>query len=381
MLPIASSAARAAFGAAVFALVIGVWLRSPSAAALGGVVLTSLSLALATTMPLGRRVRRQRLEFAWWLAQGDPSAGGGVVVPGVPFDVRCYVRHRGSRSLILRSLRPIVPGGVTLVDETPSAVLDLAGRSRTEFGFRLVAPAAGRVVLHGLAVSLRGPLGLFQVPLYFPNPLSIKVLPRAARRHVARRAPVGDAAPRSGPTRLRRRGGGTDVYELRDLMPGDPFRSIAWKASARAGKLMVKEVEQEIQQTRWLVMDASGTMRGGEPGQRKLDFAIEAVASETRHALEEGDRVGLAIVDGRLLELVPPNDHRSQLLRVFDALLAATEVVDRDLTDVDEAEVAAIVGRYLRSQDGVDFGSPDRRWDVVGMTRHVQDRRLSTRRA
>ena len=40
------------------------------------------------------------------------------------------------------------------------------------------AKAAGRVVLHGLAVSLRGPLGLFEVPLYFPNALAIKVLPR-----------------------------------------------------------------------------------------------------------------------------------------------------------------------------------------------------------
>ena len=320
MLPIASPSARAAFAGALVVLLIGVWQSSPVAAGLGGVVMGTLALALGATMPLGRRVRRQRLEFAWWLAHGDPSAGGGVVVPGIPFDIRCYVRHRGDRDLVLGNLHPIVPGGVSLIDESQDAVLELAGRSRTEFGFRLVAPAAGRVVLHGLAVTLRGPLGLFRVPLYFPNPLGIKVLPRAARRRIAHRSNAGDAALRSGPTRLRRRGGGTEVYELRDLMPGDPFRSIAWKASARAGKLMVKEVEQEIQLTRWLVVDASGTMRGGEPGERKLDFAIETAASEARIALDEGDRVGLAIVDGRLLDLVPPNDHRSQLLRIFDAL-------------------------------------------------------------
>jgi uncharacterized protein (DUF58 family) len=363
----------AAFMGSMAILALGVAMSSPVATTMAGACLSALALALAATMPLGRRVRSQRLEFAWWLAHGDPSTGGGAVVPMVPFEVRCYVRHRGPMTLVLSGLRPIVPGGAKVVDDDdPSSALFLRARARTEFAFRLTAPAAGRVVLHGLAVALRGPFGLFEVPLYFPNPLAIKVLPRAAARHRrAMRTVGGESVERSGRTLLRRRGGGTELYELRELQPGDSFKSIAWKASARAGKLMVKEVEQEVQETRWIILDVSGTMRGGAPGSRKLDFAIEKAATEARRAVEEGDRIGLITVDGRVLDYVPPRDGAPQILRIYDALLAATEVVDRDLTDPDDDEVATIVGRYVRNQDGVDFQKRDGRWDVAGIVRHV----------
>jgi uncharacterized protein (DUF58 family) len=238
-----------------------------------------------------------------------------------------------------------------------------------------VAPAAGRVVLHGLAVTLRGPLGLFEVPLYFPNPLAIKVLPRAAKLRSTARVRTGLGLDRSGRSALRRRGGGTELYELRELVSGDPFKSIAWKASARAGKLMVKEVEQEVQETRVLVLDVSGTMRGGLAGSRKLDYAIEIAAIEARCAIEDGDRLGLVTVDGRVLDFVPPRDGTPQMIRIYDALLAATEVVDHDLTDIDDDEIVAVVGRYVRNQDGVDFsvrGGDDARWDVASLVRHVK---------
>jgi uncharacterized protein (DUF58 family) len=176
---------------------------------------------------------------------------------------------------------------------------------------------------------------------------------------------------RSGRTSLRRRGGGTELYELRELLPGDPYNAIAWKASARAGKLMVKEVEHEVQETRWILVDVSGTMRGGSPGQRKLDYALETAAAEAKRAIHEGDRVGVATVDGRIVTQVPPGDGAIHLPRIFDALLSATEVVDADLTDVDDAQVTMIVGRYVRQQDGIDFSSRQG-WDVPRLVQHVR---------
>lgn len=372
MLPIPTRTAVAAFVGCTLVLAIGIFATSVAAIVMASSGFVGLALALAATMPRGRRVRRQRLEFAWWLGHGEPGASGGAVVPGAPFEVRCYIRHRGDDALLLASVGPIVPAGATLADDEPRELV-LHPRARNEFSFRLVAPAVGRVVLHGLAVTLRGPFGLFEVPLYFPNPLVIKVLPRAAA--VARggtRVITGIPVERSGRTVLRRRGGGTELYELRDFQPGDPFNAIAWKASARMGRLLVKEVEAEVQETRWIVVDISGTMRGGPPGSRKLDFAIEAAAAEARRAIDHGDRVGLATVDGRIVAQVQPKDGVAQMIRIYDALLAATEVVDADMTDIEDDEVVAIVGRYVRHQDGVDFSSAAARgWEVRGLVAHV----------
>ncbi len=375
MLPMPTRAAQAAFVGCALMLAVALVTASSPVAALAGAGFAALALALAATMPLGRRVRGERLEFAWWLGHGEPGTSGGAATPGAPFLVRCYVRHRGDDPILLCSLRPLVPGGARVIDaaDVPDA-LYVAPRSRTEFTFTLLAPACGRVVLHGLAVTLRGPLGLFEVPLYFPNPLAIKVLPAAAAStRGATRTLTGLAVERSAATQLRRQGGGTELRELRDLQPGDPFKSIAWRQSARAGKLLVREVEREVQETRCLVLDVSGTMRGGAPGRRKLDFVIEAAAAEARRALDAGDRVGLFTVDGRLLAHVPPGEGAAHMIRIYDALLAATEVVDHDLTDLDDDELLATVARYVRQQDGVDFAAPARPsgWDAEGLFAHA----------
>ncbi|MCA9578492.1 MAG: DUF58 domain-containing protein [Polyangiales bacterium] len=366
MLPVPSREARLLFFTAVGLLALGFLGSSALVVTLASATLLALATLAAFTVPLGRRVRRQRLEFAWWL---DRAGGSGTIVPGIPFQVRCYVRHRGHDAIALTDVRPLAPGSVELLPN-PASDLLVSPSSRSEFTCRLSARAVGRVVLHGLAVSLRGPLGLFSMPLYFPNPLVVRVLPRAAA--LARRSHprTGYAASRAGRTALRRRGGGTDFHELRQLQPGDSFKSIAWKASARSGRLLIKEVEQEVQEAHVVVLDVTGSMRGGELGTRKLDHAIDACAALAQRALRDGDRVGLVLADERPIAQVPVGEGTTHLPKLYDALLAATEVVDADLTALDDGQVGALVARYIRHQDGLDF-SPGKSGRYRSLVRHV----------
>lgn len=372
MLPLPTSRAYAAAAGCVGMWLVGLLTQSWAATALGSASTLLLVMLLAATVPLGRRVRAQRLEFAWWLAQREGLLSGAVV-PNVPFQVRCYVRHRGTTPLELTRIEPVVASTASLHEPKPTRV-PVPPRTRTEFVFTMSAKTAGRLVLHGLAVSLRGPLGLFEVPLYFPNALTIKVLPRTSLLRTGKpNVLTGLPMDRPGRHRMRRRGGGTDLHELRDFQPGDPFKSIAWKASARTGQLLVREVDQEVQQTLVLVLDVAGSLRGGKPGQRKLDLALELAASLSHAWLDRGDRVGLMTVDGRLLANVAPGEGPAHLLRLYDALLATTEVVDGDLTAVDDAAVLNIVARYVRHQDGVEFPEPRvRGWDMAALARHVR---------
>jgi hypothetical protein len=170
---------------------------------------------------------------------------------------------------------------------------------------------------------------------------------------------------------VRRRGGGTELHELREHQSGDPFKAIAWKASARRGRLMVKEVEQEVQEARWLVLDVSGTMRGGPLGSRKLDHAIDLAAMEATDAVKAGDRVGLVAFDRRSVTQVPLGEGAAQRIRIYEALLSMTELVDADLTDLSETSLVAQVARYVRRQDGIDFGRGSN-VDLPGLITHVE---------
>jgi uncharacterized protein (DUF58 family) len=365
--PIPSKAAVVLFTGCASMLAIAILALSPTAMLLSSASFLVLAAALALTVPIGGHLRRERLEFAWWVAHADPNRPAAPIVPETPFVVRCYIRWRGNRALQICSLYPIMPDGIELTDSDAGDLL-LPPGTRTEFNLNLIAAAPGRFVMQGLSVLVPGTLGLFHAPLYFPNPVAVNVLPRSSIK--LSRIPqtiTGQHTDRCGQSLPRRHGDGIELRELREFIPGDPFKSIAWVASAHAGKLLVREVEQEVQETATIVLDVSGSMRAGHPGRRKLDIAIEIATSHSRRAIEAGDRMGLIAVDGRLLSHLAPAEGSQQLLRIYDALLAVTEVVDADLTEEDEQQLIAIVGKYLWRQEGVDFTSPDgfRKSDLV----------------
>ncbi|MEM1418953.1 MAG: hypothetical protein AAGH15_28935, partial [Myxococcota bacterium] len=138
---------------------LGLATTRPEPIVLGSAGFVAFALAFARAVPTGRRLRRERLELAWWLDHGTGLASGSAV-PGPPFTVRCYVRHRGTAILEVVELRPLLPEALELVDAPPA--LRFRPGSRTEFAFRLRARTAGRAVVHGLALTVRGPLGLFE---------------------------------------------------------------------------------------------------------------------------------------------------------------------------------------------------------------------------
>ncbi|MEM7605759.1 MAG: DUF58 domain-containing protein, partial [Myxococcota bacterium] len=281
MYPIPTARAAWLFAAVSLGALVAIGMGSAVALAIATAGWLVLGVSLVRTIPLGRRLRRQRLELAWWL---DASSSDGAAVAGVPFQVRCFARHRGDEALDVERLEPLMSPGAEWLDLKPVRIVKGA---RTAFTLQLRAAAAGRVVLHGLALEVRGPLGLFRTPLFFPNPLAIRVLPRSGRLR-GKRSALGGAA---GSGKHAARGGGTDLHELREFVPGDAFKAIAWKASARRGRLIVREMEQELQQTTQIIVDTSSSMRGGRLGERKLDRAVEVAATMARRAIRGGERV------------------------------------------------------------------------------------------
>jgi hypothetical protein len=205
--------------------------------------------------------------------------------------------------------------------------------------------------IYGLALEVRGAPGLFEVPLTFANPFGIEVLPRALARPLL--SPAGGRsstlalAGRSG----RQRGDGTDLRELREHLPGDPFRWIAWKASARRGLLVVKEFEREERDVVVVVLDASVELWAGPMGGAPLDRMVDVAATLAAHHLGTGDLVGLRIVAARQLASIEPDTGRAQTARIVGALLEHTSVLDADRSGWDESDLATQVTEHMRPLD------------------------------
>ncbi len=96
------------------------------------------------------------------------------------------------------------------------------------------------------------------------------------------------------------RGGGLEFEESRAYVPGDDVRAIDWNATARRGEAFVKRFREERDQTLWLALDVSASMRFRSGERSKAHTAAHALALVTAAAVRAGDRSALVCFDSQL---------------------------------------------------------------------------------
>ena len=136
------------------------------------------------------------------------------------------------------------------------------------------------------------------------------------------------AAPGHGSHASRHRGAGLEFAQYRAYEPGDEPRHVDWKLYARSDRFFVREAERESPLTAWLLVDTSASMGQEDairPGWSRLDAARALAACTIELALRQGDRFGLALIDGDGLQLVPAGHgarHRDRCLLALQRLRA-----------------------------------------------------------
>jgi uncharacterized protein (DUF58 family) len=144
---------------------------------------------------------------------------------------------------------------------------------------------------------------------------------------------------------------------LREHTSGDPFKRIAWKASARRGQLMVREFEREDRDVVWLVLDANVELLAGPVGRAPLDQGIDELAAIAHRHLSRGDRVGLAVAGASPRSWLPAKHGAAHAMRLAHALAASASALDADRSDYDESEVARHVLDHLRFLDAASVAA------------------------
>ena len=192
--------------------------------------------------------------------------------------------------------------------------------------------ARGRTRLPGVQVTTRFPFGLFVKagrPLLEGEVIVFPVVRPVG--DVGRRRPTGSSG-----RALHRRGRGHDLYNLREYRTGDDRRLIHWRSTARAGTLIVRELEAETAAATRIVLVGDGRRDAG-----RLEAALSEAASLAVHL------VGTGVA----LELVGPGvdvpagrgrAHQRRLLTalaLYDPRSAAAPAAPRGASGASEIEV------------------------------------------
>ena len=155
-------------------------------------------------------------------------------------DARAAPVHAGDDIVLeLRfdALRSRPRTGLVLACDAARTVFALPDANDVQVELSLPTTTRGWLRPGRLALSTSQPLGLARAWSYFWPDLSVLVYPMLEVH--APPLPTHDGQGE----RMRVRAQGEEPHHLRDYRVGDPPRQVAWKASARTGKLLVREYE------------------------------------------------------------------------------------------------------------------------------------------
>jgi uncharacterized protein (DUF58 family) len=166
-------------------------------------------------------------------------------------------------------------------------------------------------------------------------------------------------------------GRGIEFARVREYEVGDDIRSIDWNVTARTGAPHVKEFVEERDLGIVVALDVSGSMNFGSVDRRKSDLAVELLAILTYAALQNGDRVGLALFTDQIVRFIPPRQGRLHAQTVIRHAMNEARNTS-GTTDVDA--VASTLLRTMRRRGAVIFLS-----DFLAEPPGSAFRRLSSR--
>ena len=232
-------------------------------------------------------------------------------------------------------IRDVVPENMAVLSDVPAGLrLDHAGQplAANEFELRTRANSvtftytarvrsAGQIALPGIRLSLHDAQNFFLAERFIKLPQTFRVLPAYAEAgDVHPLVKRTNSLPQHGIHRLQRSGLGSELLELREYVPGDPPKAIAWKVSARRDKLMTRQYESEVPVRVQLFLDGSRNARCGGFGYRLLDQLTYVAASVARAAISVGDPVGAMLFDEYGVKRLPPQGGERGFYRLLDAL-------------------------------------------------------------
>ena len=240
---------------------------------------------------------------------------------------------QGRPTIVATTIAAQRPFDLLVVDQPPAPALapdaprDVARRVRMPAGEatvreRIVFVARGRWRFGRTTLRARGPLGLVLRRARHIVDTEVVVVPDVAAVAAAAERLLRGA---DGGRRARRRvQEGREFDSLREYRRGDDVRLVDWKASARAGELVVKRLTPETRQDVVVLLDAgrhlAGRLAGVDGGAPRFDAATDAALTLAAAALANGDRVGLAAFAGDVRGWAPPREGRGQLRRVASVL-------------------------------------------------------------
>jgi uncharacterized protein (DUF58 family) len=272
---------------------------------------------LARTLALRERISLERI-------LSDDRGPVDTFWVGRPVHVRLNVSYRGKLRLPHIVLEDRIPFGVELRRGSAAYQGPLEVDTPIHIDYTVRCPSTGSIRFEGVRLRAADLQGFFYQRLFIPTVARYRVLASLVdARGRATATKRQNLLPPPGQHRHRRPGSGSELLDLRDYLPGDPPKTIAWKISARRDRLITKVFESEVPVRCTMFIDTSNSVRLGPPGQNALTGLVEIASAVAQATTGSRDLVGLCLFDEHQLQEVRPARGPRHLVRILNLLADA----------------------------------------------------------
>ena len=188
------------------------------------------------------------------------------------------------------------------------------------FEYILIPKERGEYVFGGLNIFAKSPIGLVSRKFVFQKEASLPSYPSFVHLRKYELMALQNEFLLGGIKKIRKLGHTMEFEQIRDYVQGDDIRSINWKATSKANKLMVNQYQDERSQRIYMLIDKGRTMQMPFKGLSLLDYSINAVMALSHIILKKSDRAGMMTFSQRTENKVQAEQKSGQLKKISEAL-------------------------------------------------------------
>ncbi len=187
-------------------------------------------------------------------------------------------------------------------------------------------------------VFAQSPLGLMERRFRLEQAKEVAVYPSYLQLRKYELLAISDRLTLAGIKRIRRVAQHAEFERIKEYVSGDDRRTVNWKATARRGRLMVNQFQDERAQQVFTIIDSGRVMKMPFEGLSLLDYAINAALVISSIAMRKEDKAGLITFSDRVYDVIPASRQRGQMHKILRTLYA--QKTDHRETDMESLYVA-----------------------------------------
>lgn len=234
----------------------------------------------------------------------------------------------------------------TFAAEGMPASIAIQPGERAEVVYRVRAKERGPAEFGLTDLRLESLFGLWKRKAQAGKPSLVRVYPNYSTVSKQLAYQVDSNLQLAGLKIRQRRGEGTEFHQLRDYREGDAFRSIDWKATARVGRLIAREYQDERDQQVIVLLDTGRRMLAKDQSLSHFDHTLNAMLLLCYVALRQGDAAGVMTMGGDR-KYLPPRKGSSAINSILNHVYSIQP--DRQETDYIAAATDLAVRQRRRS--------------------------------